>query len=414
MQRTKFIVSLLFAFFSGFCNAQTDTDEIMEILVEESKVEAAEVLQNNPNLRSVDVEAKDGILIYNYLFKEGTLNQLSDEEIELMKQSIIPTLKASFDSMSEEDSEEDFTIEELFEHLKGFQFIYIEEKTLKGFQIDISSDEIRNAKPAVREMDELTTEKVMEHFQAEQYANEIAKFNKEFCPMVSGIMVIDSMIYDYENLHYYCRIDSVEQLVGDIEAIKKGIRTQMVFAGNESNFFSILAGLDGGFHLHFHVQNSDSSFTIIFTPEEVKEMIESDSTFNEAERARFALNAIIETTNAQLPMQLDFMTLLDTMYIEGDNLYYQYTILDNFKQVKKNKDAIEWTIRTQLMSNDAQVQYMVLMCIRAGYGMCHRYLPLATDNANANANKKKAKKQKKAEVVEFCIPVEELKGYVSE
>ncbi len=392
--------------------AQSDSDDIMEMLVEVSKTKAEAILQNNPTLRSVDVEAKDGILIYNYVFKEGMFNQLSQEEIDLMKASMLPTLKAGFDFPSDEEAteEDDFTLEDLFEELKGFRFIYIEEKTLRGFQIDISSDEIQNAKPGVREMDELTTEKVLEQYQAEKYANEIAKFSREMCPMKSGIMIIDSMVYDYENLHYYCSIDSVEQLIGDIEAIKDGIRTQMVFAGNETAIFTTLAGLDNGLHLHFHVLDIDSSFSVIFTPEEVKEMTVSDSTLSDAERARFSLNAIIENTNAQLPVQLDFMTQLDSMYVEGDNLYYQYTILDNFKELQKNKGAVEWTLRTQLMSNDAQVQYMVTMCVRAGYGMCHRYLPLA----NEAAGKKKAKKQQKPEVIVFCIPVEELKGYISE
>ena len=409
---TKYKIILLFilaALTTGKLCAQADTDEIMEMLVEVSQEEAAEVLKNNPNLRSVDVEAQDGILFCNFIFKEGTLSHPSDEDIARMKERIIPMLKSTFESLTDEDSDEEITEDELFESLKGFRFIYIEETTRKGFQINISVDEIRNSKQEVRKMDEPTTEKFMKQVQAEQYANEIAKFNREACPMVSGIMVVDSMNYDYENLHYYCRVDSVEQLVGDIEAVKNGIRAQMVFAGTATNLFTILAGLDGGMHLHFRVQDIDSSFTIIFTPEDVKMMTESDSTLNEAERARFSLNAVIENTNAQLPVQLDFMTQLDSMYVEGNNLCYRYTILDNFEELNKNKSAVEWTLRSQLMSNDAQVQYLVIMCVGAGYGICHRYYPLTTEAAG-----KKAKKQKKPEVIQFCFSVEDLKSYVKE
>ena len=147
MQHNRFIFFfLLFVLTIGHAIAQTDGEDVLQMLVEEIKTGTDELVQNNPNLRSVEVEAKDGILIYNYIFKKGKFNQPSDEEIQIMKQSIIPALKASFNLPSEEDPEEDdASIEELFQYLNGFRFVYIEEKTLKGYQIDISSEEILNS-----------------------------------------------------------------------------------------------------------------------------------------------------------------------------------------------------------------------------------------------------------------------------
>lgn len=412
MQHNKILLFvLLFVLSIGHTIAQTNGEEVLQMLVEEIMSGKDEIADNNPNLRSVEVEAKDGILIYNYIFKKGKFTQPSDEEIQLMKQSIIPALKSYFDISSEEDIEEnEMSMDELFLYLKGFRFIYIEENTLKGYQIDISSEEILNSKPAVREMDELTIEKVQEQYEAEHFAHDIAKTSKELCPMVSGGMIIDSMVYDYKNLHYYIHIDSMEQVAVGTSAMKNGIRNQMVFAGGESNIFTILAKLDGGWLLHFRVLNTDSTFTLSFSPEEIKEMIGGDSTLNEKERARYSLNSVIETTNAQLPKLLDFMTRLDTMYIDGNHLVYQYSVLSNFEMVKENRATVEWTLRSQLMSQDVTVTYLTLMCVRSGYGICHRYVPLATDTPD----KKKAKKQKKSEVVEFCFSVEDLKGYVKE
>ena len=412
MQHNRFIFFfLLFVLTIGHAIAQTDGEDVLQMLVEEIKTGTDELVQNNPNLRSVEVEAKDGILIYNYIFKKGKFNQPSDEEIQIMKQSIIPALKASFNLPSEEDPEEDdASIEELFQYLKGFRFVYIEEKTLKGYQIDISSEEILNSKPVVREMDEFTTEKVLEQYEAEHFAHDIAKTSSEECPMVSNGMIVDSMVYDYQNLHFYIHIDSIEQIVVSTSAMKDGIRNQMVFAGGESNIFTLLAKLDGGWLMHFLVLNTDSSFTISFSPEEIKEMVGGDSALNKKERAQHSLNSVIETTNAQLPKLLDFMTRLDTMYIDGDYLVYQYSILSNFEMVKENRAAVEWTLRSQFMSQDVTVNYLTLMCVRSGFGICHRYAPLDTDTSD----KKKAKKQKKSEVVEFCFSVEDLKGYVKE
>ena len=408
------LLFILFCSLASICCAQTEGDEIMKMLLAESKAEAEGILETNPNLRSVEVEAQDGILIYNYIFKKGKLSQpQSQDEIDIMKSSLIKALKANFDDLSEDtesQSEEYYTTEELFEYLKGFRFIYIEENTLKGFQIDISSEEIMSAKPVVREMDKTTTEKVKEQFDAEHYAHDIAKTSRDLCPMVSGGMIIDSMVYDYKNLHYYIHVDSVEQIAVDTSAMKAGIRNQMVFAGNESKIFTLLAQLDGGWLLHYQILNIDSSFTISFSPEEIKEMSSGDNTLNDTERARYSLNSFIETTNAQLPKQLDFMTRLDTIYLDGDHLVYQYSILSNFEMVKENRATVEWTLRSQLLSEDASVAYLTLMCVRSGYGLCHRYAPLSTDTPD----KKKAKKLKKSEVVEFCFSVEDLKGYVKE
>ncbi len=408
------LLFILFCSLASLCCAQTEGDEIMKMLLAESQAEAEGILETNSNLRSVEVEAQDGILIYNYIFKKGKLNQpQSQDEIDILKSSLIKALKANFDDLSEDtesESEAYYTPEELFEYLKGFRFVYIEENTLKGFQIDISTDEIRSSKLVVRTMDETSTEKFKEHLEAEHFAHDIAKTSKELCPMVSGGMIIDSMVYDYKNLHYYIHIDSMEQVAVGTSAIKNGIRNQMVFAGGESNIFTLLAKLDGGWLLHFRVLNTDSTFTISFSPEEIKEMVIGDNSLNEKERARYSLNSVIETTNAQLPKLLDFMTRLDTMYIDGNHLVYQYTVLSNFEMVKENRATVEWTLRSQLMSQDVTVTYLTLMCVRSGYGICHRYVPLATDTPD----KKKAKKQKKSEVVEFCFSVEDLKGYVKE
>lgn len=396
----------MFAIFSGFCNAQTDDNEIMQMLVEESQEETQSILETNTDLRSLEVEANEGILIYHYLYKEGRYKQpQSQEDIDLMKESIITSLKASFDFSQDED--EEFTEEELFEYLKGFRFVYVEENTRKGFQIDISSEEIRNAKPVATSMDELTQEKIMAQMMSSKYANDIAKYNKEICPMVSGEIIIDSITYNDPNLHYHCHVSSTKQLIGDgdIHALKNGLQNQMVFAGKISNIFTTLVKLDGGWSLHFLVEDNDSLITVHFTPEEVKNMIEDDSSLNSVERARYALNAVIENTNKQLPKLIDILTRFDTLFVDGENLVYQYTILSEFEQLKEKRDALEWILRSQMMSStDTQTQYLILLCSRAGYGICHRYIPLAPDTNG----KKKAKKPKKSDVIEVCFSAEEL------
>ncbi len=59
----------------------------------------------------------------------------------------------------------------------------------------------------------------------------------------------------------------------------------------------------------------------------------------------------------------------------------------------------------QLSSDNAQIQYVVLMCVRSGYGICSRYEALSSNSIG----KKKSKKSKKSDAIVICISVDELK-----
>ena len=61
-------------------------------------------------------------------------------------------------------------------------------------------DKKNSDKRMVTSMDKNTREKVIDQIQAEQYANDIAKYNREMCPLKSGDIIIDSIVYDYRNL----------------------------------------------------------------------------------------------------------------------------------------------------------------------------------------------------------------------
>lgn len=412
MQYNRIIFFILILVLTiGHAMAQTEGDVIMQQLVEESQKEAQSVLEKDTDLLSLEVEAKDGILIFHYLYKEGKFKQPeSQEDIDLIRESFITYLKSNLVFTQEEGAEEDEDIseEELFEHLKGFRFVFLEENTRKGFQIDVSSEEIRNTKLVVTSMDLQTQEKVKEHMMANRYANDIAKFNKELCPLVSGEIIIDSMLYDYENLKYYSRVSSIDKLAKDLDAIKSGIRDQMVFAGNSSAIFTTLAELNGGWYMYFLVQDIDSLITVYFSPVEIKEMLEDDSSLNSVERARYSLNAVIEKTNAQVPMMLDEITRLDSLRIEGDHLVYHFTILDQFETVKENISTLRWVLLSQFNSENVQISYMLQLCIHSGYGLCYRYIPAIP----LASEKKKVKKPKKSDIINICFSVKELEGLV--
>lgn len=260
-------------------------------------------------------------------------------------------------------------------------------------------DKKNSDKRMVTSMDENTRAKVMDQIQAEQYANEIAKYNREMCPLKSGDVTIDSLVFDYQNLIYYGHLEFSEQMINHPESIKASLRDQMVFAGAESALFTILAQLNCGWYVYYQVLKADTTITLYFTPEEIQEMVSSSAAISERDRAIYALHANVKAKNANLPQMIDSITRWDSVGIKKGNFVHYYTILNQFEVVKKNKATIKQVIRKQLVtSQDLQRQYILLLCVRAGYGICHCYSPASSD----------LKKQKKSEIITICISKKEL------
>lgn len=264
-------------------------------------------------------------------------------------------------------------------------------------------DKNNSGKWIVTSMDENTRAKVLDQIQAEQYANDIAKYNREMCPLKSGDITIDSIVYDYRNLIYYGHLEFSEQMINNPESIKARLREQMVFAGAESALFTILAQLNGGWRVYYQVLKADTTIAVFFTPEEVQDMVRSSAAVSERDRAIYALHANIKTKNANLPQMIDSITRFDSVGIKKGNFVHYYTILNQFELVKKNKATLERVIRKQLItSQDVQTKYLLLLCVKSGYGICHCYTPVSSD----------LKKPKKSEIINICISKKELKELV--
>ena len=74
--------------------------------------------------------------------------------------------------------------------------------------------------------------------------------------------------------------------------------------------------------------------------------------------------------------------------------------------MKKKAADYNWIIRSRFSTNDAEVQYLLALCVHSGYGICYRYEPAAPKS------KKKAKRPKKKNVLNICFPPEELQDFI--
>lgn len=395
-------------------------DEQVDAYLQEAARKASEewkeiIGESSESYTSLDVDYIDGFLQFTLTVKEGKMNPNSTpKDLELIRNALASSLKNSLESSLESpDIINDTVIISLgsiYRRLKGFQIIYMEENTRKTLDFTFYSTEIQNAKLPAAAADEHTQEKIQEQLLAERFANELAQFSRNLCPRKSGEVWIDSLVYDYKNMHYYGRTAPDYTWDNDLAEMKATLRTQFAFASTESNLFTTLIKLHGGLIVHYAIPRSDTVVSIFFSYEELTEMLNAGDNLSGRERALEALNNIITNTNKQLPALIDFMTRLDSMSIDGSQLVYHYTVLSQFENAKENLPTMRWLLASQFSSEDAGVQYLITLCVRCGYGICYRYEPLPKDKKS----KKKSKRQKGDDRLEICFSVEELEGYAEE
>lgn len=394
------------------------TDEQLEAYIQNSAKNSKgwlAVLDEGPDSYKLqEVEYHDRTLYLNYIVSEGRmiLNMSPDDTLSL-KQYLCATIKNALESDYEVPEIISDTVlitaEGLLQHLRGVKLLFIEENTRKALTLDISAEDLANAKLPAVVADQETEDKILEQVMAERFIRKLEKSNREECPIVTGDVIIDSLAYDYENLHFYSRIESVDAPFSDTVAVKNAILKQLQFSVKEGSFlYDNVMQLKSGIIIHYFMPKVDTTIHIHVSNEELQEMVASDS-LSDRDRARIALNDIITTVNANAPYSAGLFIRFESLYIEGEYLTYHYTILSPFDDFKKESASFDWTIRSSLSasSENVDLQYLLILCVRSGYGLCYRYTPPAK-------NQKKNKKFRKGEVVDVRLSVEELQQYIIE
>ena len=301
------------------------------------------------------------------------------------------------------------TAEGILQHLRGIKLFFIEENTRKALTLDILAEDVANANLPAVAADQETEDKILEQVMAERFIRKLEKSNREECPIVTGDVIIDSLAYDYENLHFYSRIESVDTPPSDTVAVKNAILKQLQFTVNVGGFlYDNVMRLKSGIIIHYFMPKADTTIHIHVSNAELQEMVASDS-LSDRDRARIALNDLITTVNSNAPYSAGLFMRFESLYIEGEYLTYHYSILSPFDDFKKESASFDWTIRSSLSasSDNIDLQYLLILCVRSGYGLCYRYTPPAK-------KQKKNKKFRKGEVVDVRLSVEELQQYIVE
>ena len=394
------------------------TDEQLEAYIQNSTNNTKGwmgVLEEGPDSYKLqEVEYHDRILYLNHIVSEGRMifNIDPDDTLSL-KQYLCTIIKNALESEYEIPEIICDTVlvtaEGILQHLRGIKLLFIEENTRKALTLDISAEDLANAKLPAVDADQETDDRILEQVMAERFIRKLEKSNREECPIVTGDVIIDSLAYDYANLHIYSRIESVDAPLSDTIAVKNAILKQLQFTVNEGSFlYDNVMQLKSGIIIHYFMPKADTTLHIHISNTELQELVTSDS-LSDRDRARIALNDIMATVNANAPYSAGLFMRFESLYIEGEYLTYHYAVLSSFDDFKKESASFDWTIRSNLSasSDNVDLQYLLILCVRSGYGLCYRYTPPAK-------KQKKNKKFRKGEVVDVRLSVEELQRYIVE
>ena len=89
------------------------------------------------------------------------------------------------------------------------------------------------------------------------------------------------------------------------------------------------------------------------------------------------LEIMITSTNAQCPMQIDEVTILSSVSLEGTNVVYNYSLDEDvvtMDVIEQNKISIKSNLKRALSTQDPIMKQMISACKEANTGISYRYV----------------------------------------
>lgn len=212
--------------------------------------------------------------------------------------------------------------------------------------------------------------------------------NKE-CPIDLGMVgEISSIVFDDETDEVILTMTISKEMSLNTSALKKqenALRKSMlgVWAKSEAGMTLMkeLAMADAKFSIVIQPEDSNESLKINVSKEEIKELAEGKIA---PISSRDMLDMMITSSNAQCPMQMDEVTILSSVSIEGSDLVFNYSIDENsmsLEALEQNKATIKAELKEGFSSQDPMMKRIVSICKEANVGFVHRYVGNVTGKA---------------------------------
>ena len=181
---------------------------------------------------------------------------------------------------------------------------------------------------------------------------------------------------------YLNMVMSVNEDVVNIEALRKSPEllhdnlVQVYKNSTDSSIDAVIKELKNsklGFRLTYIGKTSGKSVSATLTNEEIRQI---SLTPNSSKNPIELLNSQINTTNAQLPMEIGNGIIMYKMGIEAGCVVWYYSMDDASVEIlSENTDELKRELLKEIIySNDPSMTMMKQMCKDAGYGMAYCYV----------------------------------------
>ena len=210
----------------------------------------------------------------------------------------------------------------------------------------------------------------------EMYANVVRSNSKHNCPFFEEGVNIEKLSYTPGRLHFH--ITAKEQvLMGlSIPELKKFYADRLRYRLEHEYFnylYSHLGDINGGLSYHFTLADSDSSFTIAYSPQEVRQIWSDRSkpAYKNAKRwkARRFLQRNVFIANAQIraflqtspPQEPPSYLLPDSLAMTEDWIvYYMHPVDDSsFRLYVENQEVVLSNNRDALLADPDRLDQMI-------------------------------------------------------
>lgn len=210
----------------------------------------------------------------------------------------------------------------------------------------------------------------------EMYANVVRSNSKHNCPFFEEGVNIEKLSYTPGRLHFH--ITAKEQvLMGlGIPELKKFYADRLRYRLEHEYFnylYSHLGDINGGLSYHFTLADSDSSFTIAYSPQEVRQIWSDRSkpAYKNAKRwkARRFLQRNVFIANAQIraflqtspPQEPPSYLLPDSLAMTEDWIvYYMHPVDDSsFRLYVENQEVVLSNNRDALLADPDRLDQMI-------------------------------------------------------
>ena len=215
----------------------------------------------------------------------------------------------------------------------------------------------------------------------------IESANKE-CPMNLGMVgEISSMEFDEDEDEVIMTMTISKDMPLKISALNKLKNTlKRAMMGNWAKsatglkLMEEIAKADSKIKIVMRTENTDDKIKLKIYKGYIKNFADG---YKDPISPRDLLEIMVTSTNAQCPMQIDEVTILSSVSLEGTNVVYNYSLDEDvvtMDAIEQNKTSIKSNLKQALSAPDPTMKQMISACKEANTGISYRYVGNTTGN----------------------------------